>query len=199
MSKDFYSAIKERRSIYGISDRVNVSDDRIEEIIQNAVNYAPTAFNSQSGRVVLLLNDNHKRLWNITENALRKVVPEEKFKPTEEKIESFRKGYGTVLFFEDQSVVRSLQEQFQLYKNNFPIWSQQSSGILQYIVWTSLSVEGLGASLQHYNELIEEDVKNEWDIPENWSLIAQMPFGNKEVEADEKDFLPIRDRFKILK
>lgn len=199
MSKDFNSAIKERRSIYTISDKVHISDKRIEEIIEEVVKYSPTAFNSQNGRVVLLLNDKHDRLWDITEDALRKEVPEDKFKPTEEKIESFRSGYGTILYFIDQSVVESLQEQFALYKDNFPIWAQQSSGILQNLVWTALSIEGLGASLQHYNELIEEDVRKEWNIPGNWSMVAQMPFGNKEEEAGEKEFLPINDRFKVFK
>lgn len=30
----------------------------------------------------------------------------------------------------------------------FPVWSQHQTGMLQYIVWTALEKEGLGASLQ---------------------------------------------------
>lgn len=80
---------------------------------------------------------------------MRKVVPPEDFVSTAGKIASFRNGYGTILFFEDQTIVANLQKQFPLYQDNFPVWSQQSSGILQYIVWTALELEGLGASLQH--------------------------------------------------
>ena len=40
---------------------------------------------------------------------------------------AFKSGYGTVLYFEDSEVVEELQEKFALYKENFPIWSQQSS------------------------------------------------------------------------
>lgn len=112
---------------------------------------------------------------------------------------AFGSGYGTVLFFEDQNVIKGLQEQFALYKDNFPIWSEQSSGMLQLVVWTALESEGLGATLQHYNPLVDEEVKKEWNIPESWKLIAQMPFGHPVAEPGEKDFAPISERVKIHK
>lgn len=199
MSKDFLTAVADRRSFYGISKEVVVSDDRIKEVIEHAVKYTPYAFNSQSGRVVLLLGNEHDRLWDITMGALRKVVPTDKFSPTEEKINSFKSGYGTVLYFEDNSIIESLQAQFALYKDNFPIWSQQASGMLQLVIWTSLEIEGFGASLQHYNELIEADVKKEWSIPSNWKLIGQMPFGKPTAEPGEKQFQPLADRIKVFK
>lgn len=199
MTKDFYTAVKERRTIYGISKETTISDERIQEIIKDAVKYTPSAFNSQSARVVVLFGKNHDKLWNITKEALRKVVPENNFAPTEEKINSFKNGYGTVLFFEDTSVIESLQQQFATYKDNFPIWSQQASGMNQYVIWTSLSMEGMGVSLQHYNELIEEDVKKQWDIPNNWKLIAQMPFGKPTAPAGDKEFMPLEERVKIFK
>ncbi|EPY2294919.1 nitroreductase family protein [Clostridium sporogenes] len=199
MKKDFYGAIEKRRTFYGISKETVVSDDRIKEVIEHAVKHTPSAFNSQSARIVLLLGDKHDKLWSITKEALRKIVPEDKFGSTEEKINSFANGYGTVLYFEDMSVVEDLQKQFALYKDNFPIWSQQSSGMHQFVIWTSLEIEGFGASLQHYNELIEEDVKKEWDIQNNWKLIAQMPFGKPVVNPDEKQYKPLEDRIRIIK
>ncbi len=199
MSKEFLTAIEDRRTFYGISKEAVVSDDRIKEVIEHAVKYTPSAFNSQSARVVLLLKEHHDKLWDITKEALRKIVPADKFGPTEEKINSFKSGYGTVLFFEDNSVVESLQQQFAIYKDNFPIWSQQSSGMHQFAIWTALEIEGFGASLQHYTELIENDVKKEWGIPENWKLIAQMPFGKPTEEPGEKEFQPLEERIKIFK
>ena len=196
MSKNFYEALKERRSIYAISKESGVSNERIQEVINEAVLHTPSAFNSQSARVVVLFGENHNKLWDITEASLKKIVPEENFAPTKEKIDSFRNGYASVLFFEDQNVVKNLQEQFSLYKDNFPVWSQQSSGMLQYVIWTSLAVEGLGASLQHYNELIAEDVAKEWNIPSGWKLVAQMPFGKPVAGAGEKEFLPLDERVK---
>ena len=199
MKKDFYTAVSERRSIYGIRKEAVAPDERIQEVIEHAVKHTPSAFNSQSARVVLLLEGEHDKLWEITKDALRKIVPAEQFGATEQKINSFLSGYGSVLFFEDTSVVESLQKEFALYKDNFPVWSQQSSGMLQYVIWTSLDIEGYGASLQHYNELIEADIKKEWSIPNNWKLIAQMPFGKPVVEPDEKHFQPLEGRIKIFK
>jgi uncharacterized protein len=199
MEKNFFDAVAERRSFYGINKDAVVSDDRIKEVIEHAVKYTPSAFNSQSARVVLLLGEHHDKLWDITEEALRKVVPADSFSPTEEKINSFRSGYGTVLFFEDNDVVEYLQKEFALYKHNFPVWSQQSSGMHQFVVWTGLQIEGFGASLQHYNELIETDIKKEWNIPDNWKLVAQMPFGGLTAEPDEKQFQPLEERVKVFK
>lgn len=199
MSKNFYTAVKERRTYYGIDKKIPISEERVQDIIKEAVLNAPTAFNSQSARVVLLLGDSHNKLWDMTKDSLRKVVPPENFSPTEQKINSFRSGYGTVLYFEDYSVVESLQQQFAQYKDNFPIWAEQSNGMLQFIIWTALEVEGIGASLQHYSPLIDEAVRNEWKIPLNWKLIAQMPFGEPKAQPDEKQFQPIEPRFKVFR
>ena len=199
MKKDFYTAVADRRSFYGISKEKVTTDEVIKEVIEQAVKNTPSAFNSQSARVVLLLEKHHDKLWDITKETLRKIVPADKFGATEDKINSFRNGYGTVLFFEDTSVIESLQKQFALYKDNFPVWSQQSSGMHQYVIWTALEIEGFGASLQHYNELIEDDVKKEWNIPSNWKLIAQMPFGKPTAQPDEKQFQPLEDRIKVFK
>ena len=199
MSKDFLAAVAERRTLYGISKENVVSDDRLKEIIEHAVKHTPSAFNSQTARVVILLSNHHDKLWDISKEALRKVVPVDQFSDTENRINSFKNGYGTILFFEDNSVIEYLQQQFALYKDNFPIWSQQSSGMHQFVVWTALEAEGFGASLQHYNELIEADVKKEWSIPDNWKLIAQMPFGKPTSEPGEKEYQPLDGRVKIFK
>lgn len=199
MAKAFLTAVADRRTFYGISKEVVISDSRIKEIIDHAVKHTPSAFNSQSTRVILLLGNHHDRLWDIAMDALRKLVPADKFSSTEEKINSFKNGYGTILYFEDRSVIEGLQEQFALYKDNFPIWSQQANGMHQFVIWTALEEEGLGASLQHYNEVIKADVKKEWNIPDNWELIAQMPFGKPTAVPDEKQYLPIEDRVKVFK
>ncbi|PGY06751.1 nitroreductase family protein [Bacillus sp. AFS031507] len=199
MKTDFYTALKERRSIYGINKDVQVSDERIKEIVEFAVKHTPSAFNSQTARLVVLSGAAHNKLWDITTEALRKVVGDGDFSATQQKMDSFKAGYGTVLFFEDEAVVKLLQEQFALYADNFPIWSNQASGMHQLVVWTALEAEGLGATLQHYNPLIDDEVKKEWNIPDNWKLIAQMPFGNPTVPAGEKEFQSLEDRVKFYK
>lgn len=199
MSMNYSQAIQVRRSNYTIGNEKIVPEDKVEEIIKNALKHSPTFFNAQNGRIILLFGQESNKLWAIIKESLRKIVPAEKFSSTDKKIDSFNKGYGTVLFFEDLSIVKNLQERFPLYEANFPSWSTQSIGMLQHIVWTSLSAEGLGASLQHYNEVIEKEIQETWNIPGSWKLISQMPFGNILAPPKEKEFLPLEDRIKIYK
>lgn len=199
MVKDFYSVVRERRSFYGIDKEIKIADERIKEIVEFAVKYTPSAFNSQTARLVVLTGNAHDKLWDITTAILRKVVGNGDFTGTQQKMDSFKAGYGTVLFFEDEAIVKSLQKQFPLYADNFPVWSQQASGMHQLVVWAALESEGLGASLQHYNPLIDEQVNKEWDIPSNWKLLAQMPFGNPTAQPGDKEIKPIEDRVKFYK
>ena len=198
MSKNFNQVMENRRSIYAIGKEALVSAEEIQNIVEHAVKHVPSAFNSQSGRVVVLLGEHHDKLWSIARENLRKIVPEENFASTDEKISSFQNGFGSILFFEDQGIVEGLQEQFVLYKDNFPVWSLQSSGMLQFTIWATLEEAGLGASLQHYNPLIDNQVKSQWDIPQNWKLLAQMPFGNPLAAAGEKEFTPLEGRVKVF-
>ncbi len=78
-------------------------------------------------QAVLLLGDEHKKLWDITLNVLREIVPAEQFPATEAKIKGFANGHGTVLFFEDETVVKDLQTKYALYQDRFPVWSQHAS------------------------------------------------------------------------
>ena len=96
---------------------------------------------------------------------------------------------ATILFFEDRSIVEGLQKQFPTYHENFPTWSQHTSAMHQLAIWTMLEDKGLGASLQHYNPLIDEDVRSTWHLPETWQLIAQMPFGTPVAEPGGKELM----------
>ncbi|WP_088549447.1 nitroreductase family protein [Paenibacillus aquistagni] len=198
-SQAFLHVLKGRRSIYGLSKESVVPDDKIQSIIEEAVQHTPSAFNSQTARLVVLFGEHHDKLWTITTETLRSIVPADSFEPTQQRMDGFKSGYATVLFFEDMAVVASLQEQFPTYKDNFPTWSQQSSGMLQLVIWTALEAEGLGANLQHYNPLIDDEVKQQWDIPASWKLIAQMPFGKKTAEPKDKEYKPVAEKVKFVR
>lgn len=199
MANQILSSLEKRRSIYALKSESTISDQQIEQLVKDAVKLTPSAFNSQSARAIVLLDEQHNKLWDITTNVLKGIVPEESFAPTQQKMDAFRGAYGTVLFFEDQAIVEHLQANFALYKDNFPVWSEQANGMLQLVVWTALAEEGLGGSLQHYNPLIDDQVKAEWNIPASWKLTAQMPFGAIAAPAGEKESQPIEDRVKIYK
>lgn len=192
-------SIKNRRSIYAIGKEKVVDENKIEELVKDAIKYVPAAFNAGTQHAVLLFNEKSDRVWDIAMEALRKVVPEESFAPTEQKINSFKAGYGTVLFYTDTNATRKLEEAFPLYAHNFPLWAQQENGSLQFVVWAGLEELGLGVSLQHYNELIEAELKKEFNIPDNLRLLAQMPFGSKVAEAQGKDYANFEERFRVEK
>ena len=194
----FYEAIKNRRSIYNISKNMIVPRERIEELVKNAFKYVPSAFNVQCSRSVLLFNEHHDHLWDVLKDSLKKIVPSEKFQQTEDKINSFKAGYGTVLFFEDEEETASLQKQFASYAEHFPSWSTQSIGMLQFIIWNLFEIEGLGASLQHYNVFLEAYLQEKYTLPKSWKLVSQMPFGKMIAPADEKTFNFSDDYLRII-
>ena len=194
----FLGHIKQRRTIYAVGKNVALTPEQIESVIKEAVNHSPSAFNSQTSRIVTLFGDSHLQFWNIVRETLRKIVPEAAFEGTNAKINSFAAGYGTVLFYEDQDVVKALQEQFALYADNFPVWSEHSSAIAQFAVWTALSEQNIGASLQHYNPIVDAEIAEIFDIPANWKLRAQLVFGSIEAPAGEKTFMAEADRFKTF-
>ncbi|MEN3929930.1 nitroreductase family protein [Microvirga sp. W0021] len=201
MSNSFKHALQSRRSVYAINDKSPISDEQIQEIVDFALMNVPSAFNSQSTRLVLLLGEQHKKLWNgIVMDTLRAIVPAENFGPTEAKINSFAAGYGTVLFFEDNAVVEGLQSKFAAYADNFPLWARDTSAMHQLTIWTLLEEAGLGASLQHYNPIIDDQVKETWGLDKKWHLTSQMVFGGivqKPETAPEKQ--PVEDRRKFFK
>ena len=194
----FLDHIKQRRTIYAVGKNVPLTPEQIESVIKEAVNHSPSAFNSQTSRIVTLFGESHLQFWNVVRETLRKIVPEAAFEGTNAKINSFAAGYGTVLFYEDQDVVKSLQEQFALYADNFPVWSEHSSAIAQFVVWTALSEQNIGASLQHYNPIVDAEIAEIFDIPANWKLRAQLVFGSIEAPAGEKTFMAEADRFKTF-
>ena len=196
MNQSFKEALENRRSCYDLNKLSPSTDDKIEEIIDFALLNVPSAFNSQSTRIVLLLGDQHQQLWDIVLEVLSAMIPKEKFAATEEKINTFSKGYGTVLFFEDYTVIKKLQTSYPTYAQEFPVWSHHTSAMHQLTVWTMLEAEGFGASLQHYGNLIDHKVHETWSLDPEWVLVAQLPFGGM---AGEKPHRPEKLALDITK
>ena len=147
-----------RRSIYALGKDLELSNQELIETIQGAVLNTPTAFNSQTSRVVILLDEESDAFWNeIAYSELEKVTPAEAFEATKERLAGFAQAKGTILFYEDQDVVKGLQEQFPLYA-----------------------------------QLAEK-----YDIPANWKLRAQAPFGQIVAPAGDKD-IQTEGRFKVF-
>lgn len=198
MEKTVQQMFAKRRTNYTLGKDVTLSQEEITARIEAVVREVPSAFNMQSGRIIIAYGSAHDTIWQITKDTLRVVVPAEAFANTEKKIDSFAAAYGTILYYDDTDVVKKLQEQFPLYAANFPTWAQQANGMMQFALWTLFANMGLAANLQHYNPLIDEALASEFDVPSSWKLIAQMPFGQPLSQPGPIEKLPIDERVKIV-
>ena len=89
-----------RRSIYGLNNQLPIAKEEIVKLVEHAILHTPSAFNSQSTRIVVLFGAEHEKLWQITEDTLRGIVnDDEKFASTQQKLEGFKAGAGSILFF----------------------------------------------------------------------------------------------------
>ena len=195
---EFLESLRKRRSIYAIDKSIGIKDQELVDFIREITLNTPSAYNSESQRVVVLLKDKHDLLWEMIKEEIKKIVKPEDYKKSEEKLNSFKAGYGTVLFFDDLNTTNALIEKFPLYKANFSKWAIEQNGMLQSNIWVGLESLGIGTSLQHYNELIEERVKKEFNLDKNWSLNAQMPFGKILVQPEEKQNKDIKERVLVF-
>ena len=192
-------SLKIRRSVYGLGKLSAAANTCVEDSLKSCLLNCPTPFNVQSARLVLLTGKSHQFFWDKVWHNLKGVIPTAKQKNTKEKTESFAAAHGTILFFEDKTALSKLKKQFPLYAKNMKTWVQQANGMLQFMIWQVFAENNIGASLQHYNELIEKDIYAMYNLPQSWELVAQMPFGSIEKEPAEKTFLPLEGRFIVLK
>ena len=87
----FQNAIETRRSIYSLEKEISISDKEVEDIIEHAIKHVPSSFNSQSTRIVLLLNDKNEKFWENTKAILKETMgPDRDFEPTRQKIDNFK-------------------------------------------------------------------------------------------------------------
>lgn len=185
-------SLEKRRTYYNINKELPVAAEEVVAKIQQVTELVPDAFNMKSARVVVALGEKHDLLWNEIYNVFGGKVPEE-------KIASFKAGAGTVLFFYDENTVKSLQEKFASYADNFPVWANQANGMLQISIWSALRELGIGASLQHYNPVIDQKVKELFHVPQEYKLLAQMPFGGIVSEPAAKEKEDINQRVVVVK
>lgn len=192
---NYFEAIKNRRSIHALEDVEVIPDEKVIEIVELALDHTPTAFNGQETRAVVLFGEKHRELWNDAEKIAREKVGDGDFSRTESRINGFRNGRGTILFFQDTAITKDFQKRMPQFHNEFDIWAQQNQGMLQYVVWAGLEAVGYAASLQH----MEMNLNSEWNIPESWKLIAQMPFGKQAQELNDKHIVPTEEKLIVIR
>ncbi len=185
-------SLRTRRSFYQIDKNIPLSYEEVSYLIEDITELVPDAFNMKSSRVVLAFGDKHNALWDQIYTCFDGKV-------SREKIDSFKAGAGTILYFIDQEIVDGMKKEYPLFADQFDSWSEQASGMLQINIWTALTEEGFGANIQHYNPVIDKKVKELFDLPKNYKLMAQMPFGGILEKPDPKEKEDISKRVKIFK
>lgn len=95
-SQPFLEIIARRRTCYQLGAQSPISHARIQKIIEDVLLNVPSAFNSQTVRIILLVKEEHRKLWDIAAEVLKGVVPEDAFAATEKKLKGFRAAFGTV-------------------------------------------------------------------------------------------------------
>ena len=196
--KDLLHFMKQRRTFKKLGKRVIFNRPYLNNLIKESVRCCPSALNSQSVRVVILTDDAHFKFWHMVKEVQKQNLPAHIAESAIMKIDGCSDAFGTVLFFEDNDVISALQKQKPLQASEFALWSEQTSGMAQFAVWTALTSIGLGAALQHYNPLINEETTKMFDLPESWDFKAQLVFGSVQAAAKEKSVEDDETMFKYF-
>ncbi|KAJ7614329.1 nitroreductase family protein [Roridomyces roridus] len=202
MSASYLEAITVRRSNYALTNKSSVSDEKLQDIIKHAVKHCPSPFNSQASRVVLVTGATHIKLWETVTATLLPMMPEGEIKTRYAGLLDLHKGgYGSVMFFEDQAILDEIIQQRPFVATQFPDWNKNAAGILHATIWTAFSLEGLAATLQHPPLTAEmiAGLNLGFDVPSTWKSTAILPFGDPAAPPKDKTFLPVEDRFKVVK
>lgn len=95
-------ALKARRSVYGIGKALPVEETEVVRVVEEATRLVPDAFDMKSQRVVLAMGEKHDRLWDAIYEAFGGKV-------AREKIDGFKAGYGTVLYFCGEDIAKRVR------------------------------------------------------------------------------------------
>ncbi|KAM0326137.1 hypothetical protein ACHAQA_006730 [Verticillium albo-atrum] len=199
------AAAKHRRSVYGLKDTSHVSDERIQEIIANVLSFSPSSYNTQPGRITVVLGEKHKQLWDVVIETAEPVLKGfglgvwEAMGP---RFQAFKTAYGSVLFWDSGNSIKSAQQTHQSAAHMFDQFADHASGMAQLLVWTALELEGFGANLQHLAAIppVEAALKKFLQVPDDYSLKANLNFGEEaqpHPEVPEK--LPLSETLVVVK
>ena len=199
MPHRFIESILKRRTQYALGKNLPLPRTEVVQLIEDAIRHSPSSYNSQSSRAVILFDGHSEKFWEFVREVLSSRTAPDAFTRTANRLRSFQAAAGTILFFEDQETVRGLQEKNPAIAEKFNTFSEHSSAMAQFAVWSALANAAIGASLQHYYEpLVDARIAATWQVPTTWKIRAQMPFGSNEAPTAAKTFIDDSVRFKVF-
>lgn len=195
----FLDLATKRLSQYHLGKNAEHSVEEIAQYLAEVANQAPSAMNIQASRLVVLQGDDHKKFWDLIKDTQKNVLSEEMFEWFMGVYNGAVSGLGTVLFFEDRSAYEDFANPNPAAREKVKL---RNSAIMQYGTWLALTDLGYGASMQHNNLGFEEghdrSVKELFDLPAEWELTAQMPFGSIETPAESKEKISLETQLRLL-
>lgn len=194
----FLDLVKKRRSIYALGKNTDFSKTDIENRIREVVKEVPSAFNSQTTRIVVLFDEANTKFWDHIYDVQKDVLEGEIWDMMSGIMTGAKEGIGTILFFEDKEAVDSMPARGvrqEAYKQN-------NNANVQYGLWLALAEMDLGASLQHFNvgyeQGFDKGTKEMFNLPDSYEMLAQMPFGSIEQQPGEKEYIDTNVQVKVI-
>lgn len=195
----FKQVIKNRRSIYALGNNSEYSIEEIVLSIRETQKDVPSAFNSQTTRLVILNGEANTKFWDLILEVQENVLDQATWDFMSPIMHGAKNGIGTVLFFEDRDAVAKMPtvgQRTEAYKQN-------NSANSQYGVWLALAEMNLGGSLQHFNigyeQGFDKAIREMFNLPDSYELIAQMPFGSIEQAAGDKEYIDSDVQVQLIK
>lgn len=188
--------IEKRRSNYDLGNNLEISKKDLINLLRKIIYYAPSPFNVQSSKIVLLNKKSHHLLWTtVVEEFLKKNNNGDLLDSNKARIKREDKAYGTILFYKDERVIEEFKEKLDAYEQkSLDSWCIEESAMLQMNIWNELRLRDIGAHIVHFDD-IDEEVSVAFDIDKNYKLVAMMVFGNIIQEAAVKPKKDIDKRF----
>ena len=179
--------IEKRRSNYDLGNNLEISKKDLINLLRKIIYYAPSPFNVQSSKIVLLNKKSHHLLWTtVVEEFLKKNNNGDLLDSDKARIKREDKAYGTILFYKDERVIEEFKEKLDTYEQkSLDSWCIEESAMLQMNIWNELRLRNIGAHIVHFDD-IDEEVSVAFDIDKNYKLVAMMVFGNIIQEAAVK-------------
>ena len=194
----FVELVGKRRSIYALGTNSEYSKKEITDRIRKVVKQVPSAFNSQTTRVVVLFDEANNKFWDHIYNVQKDILEGDMWDMMSGIITGAKSGIGTVLFFEDLDAAKKMPTQ----GTRTEAYKQNNNANAQYAVWLALAEMDLGATLQHFNVGYEQGfdkvTREMFNLPETYEMIAQIPFGSVEQEAGEKEHIDADVQVKVF-
>lgn len=194
----FTDLVRSRRTRYAIGNNTELTKEEITARLREVAREIPTASNSQTSRLVLVYGEDNEKLWDHIMEVQKDVMPEGMWEMMSGVMLGAKGAVGTILFFEDLDAVEAMPAQGERAET----YKQHNNANVQYASWLALTELGLGANLQHMNVGhkygFDKGILEMFNLPANYELVAQMPFGSIEGDAHPKEYIADDVRVQVI-